>query len=58
MAPEVRRAAEKYVREQVRRFDGKVAKKDVDQAIRKVAAALEEVRSARSETQRQGINLK
>ena len=58
MAPELRKTAETFVKKQVQRFDWKVAQKDVKQAIRKVTDALEEVRVARAEAQRQGIDLK
>lgn len=52
MAPEIRKAAEAYVKDQVQRFDGKVPAKDVKEAIQKVAAALEEVQEAKAEAQR------
>jgi hypothetical protein len=58
MPSEIRKTAEKYVKKQVETFSTHVAQKDVQQAIRKVAAALEEVRDARAEAQRCSINLK
>jgi hypothetical protein len=46
------------VLEQVQRLDGKISKKEIHQAIRKVAEALEEGWSARMEAERHGMNLK
>lgn len=45
MVPEIKKAAEEYVRKQVEVIGDRVPRKDVRQAVKKVAAALEEVRS-------------
>ena len=52
MAPEIKKAAETYVKSQVSSFSRRVSQRDVKEAIRKVAAVLQEftdaqVRSAR-----------
>ena len=58
MAPEIRKTAEQYVKRQVGAFTKRVPQKDVKQAIRKVADALEEVRSARAGARRSTVDLK
>ena len=46
MPPEIRRAAEQYVKAQVEMLKQRVPKKDVKVAIQKVAEALDEIRVA------------
>lgn len=58
MPPEIRKAAEEFVRSHVEQFDKKVPAREVKAAIRKVADALEEVRVAREQADQKAMNLK
>jgi hypothetical protein len=46
MAPDIRKTAEAYVKQQVQAIGDRVPQKDVKQAIKKVAEALQEMRTA------------
>ena len=53
MAPEVKKIARQYVEEQLAKMGGDTpARRRVDAAVKKVAAAIQEVRSAAAASQR------
>lgn len=58
MPPEIRRAAEQYVRSQVEALKQRIPKKDVQVAIRKVAEALDEIRVATERSTGKKIDLR
>ena len=51
MAPDVKKLAQEYVQKQLKNMDGKAPARDVNAAIRKVAAAIEEIRTATAANQ-------
>ena len=54
MAPEAKKIAEHYVQTQLKNSGNKPAQKKVQAAVRKVAAVIEEIRSAATQPKAKG----